>query len=319
MEITAANLDILFRAAALNFQGAVGMTQTVYNEIATTIPVSTRQITQAWLDRIPQLRKWKGNRVINNAVAHARTVTCEPFEDTLALNKWDIIDEQLALFSQAVGMLGQAAAKHPDNLLWEFIKIAAAATTLGYDSVPVYSTAHPLLGGAAGGLPPGAPATQSNLLLNNALTYTNYVNALAKMKAYVGADGAPMGVVPNILMVPPALEPTAKLIIEADFLPSAAGTAPQSNPYKNSTKILVNQWASLWPNNWWLLDTNNIVKPFANYELTPATFTYLTNPQDANVFLAAEYLYGVERRAAVSETVWWLSLAATSEAAYIPA
>jgi phage major head subunit gpT-like protein len=141
------------------------------------------------------------------------------------------------------------------------------------------------------------------------------------MQSLRGADGAPMGVTPNVLMVGPGLEGTARQILESEFRPDILGNAqaPATNTLKGTAKVLVNQWASAWPNNWWLLDTSSVVKPFANYELTPATFTYLTNPNDANVFQAAEYLYGVERRAAASETVWWLSLAATSEAAYIPA
>ncbi len=321
MDINAANLDIIFRAAANNFQSSLSKSQVIYPEISTELPVNTRQFTQAFLDRIPQLRKWEGNRVIHNAFAHSRTITIEPYEDTLSLSKWDIIDDMLGLFAVGVSLLGEAAAKHPDNLLWEFIKIAASIGAVGYDGVPVYSTAHPLLGGVAGGLPPGAPTTQSNLSLSTALTWDNYNTVRSKMQSLVGADGAPMGVTPNVLMVGPGLEGAARQILESDFRPDILGNAqaPATNTLKGTAKVLVNQWASRWPNNWWLLDTSSVVKPFATYELTPSTFTYLTNPNDANVFLAAKYWYGVERRAAVSETMWFLSHAATSEAAYIPA
>ena len=96
-------------------------------------------------------------------------------------------------------------------------------------------------------------------------------------------------------------------------------TAPQSNTYKGSCKILVNPWASEWSTNWWLLDTGGVVKPFADYELTAPLFTYLTSPQDPNVFMAAQFLYGAEERRAASETVWWLSMACTSLSTYDPA
>jgi phage major head subunit gpT-like protein len=321
MDISAANLDIIFRSAANNFQSTLDRSQVIYPEISTPLPVTTRQFTQAFLDRVPMLRKWIGNRVVHSAFAHSRTINIEPYEHTLSLSKWDIIDDQLGLFALGVKMQAEAAAKHPDLLLWEFIKIAATASNpnaIGYDGVPVYSTAHPLLGGVAGGLPAGAPATQSNLSVSTALTWENYNTVRSRMLALKGADGAPMGVRPNVIMVPPNLETTARQIVEASFRPvEGVATAPAENTLKGTATVLVNQWASDWPNNWWLLDTSSVVKPFATYELTPSTFTYLTNPGDANVFNAAEYLYGVERRAAVSESMWFLSYAATSEAAYI--
>lgn len=321
MDITAANLDILFRQAQINFQGALLKTPVISPLIATPLQMGNRQITNAFLDRLPMMREWRGNRVINSPMAHSRTITAKVYEHTYGVSKWDIIDENLNLFSMATQMQGEAVAKQPDQLNWEFIQTAAAATTLGYDGVPVYSTAHPLLGGVAGALPVGAPATQSNLAVSTALTYDNYVAQRAAMRSLVGADGAPLMVTPNILMVPPQLEGTAKLILEADFLSNVGGntTAPQSNTFKGSCDIVVNPWASLWPNNWWLIDAGQVVKPFVDWTLTPGTFTPLTSPSDPNVFMAAQFLFGVESRKAASESVWWLSRAMTSEAAYIPA
>lgn len=321
MDITAANLDILFRQAQINFQGALLKTPTISPLIATPLQMGNRQITNAFLDRLPMMREWRGNRVINNPIAHSRTIAAKVYEHTYGVSKWDIIDENLNLFSMATQMQGEAVAKQPDQLNWEFIKIAASNAALGYDGVPVYSTAHPLLGGVDGILPVGAPATQGNLAVSTALTYDNFVAQRAKMRSLVGADGAPLMVTPTHLMVPPQLEGTAKLILESDFLSNvnSNAAAPQSNTFKGSCDIIVNPWASLWPNNWWLLDCSAVVKPFVDWTLTPGTFTPLTSPSDPNVFMAAQFLFGVESRKAASESVWWLSRAMTSEAAYIPA
>lgn len=321
MILSAENLDIIFRGAANTFQSALSGTPTLVSQIATPIPMSTRQLTQAWLDRIPMMRKWKGNRVINSAFAHSRTITAELFEDTVSLDKFDVKDDNLGIFSKAVEMLGQAVAKHPDQLNWDFLK--QASVLLGYDKVPVYATNHPLLGGPAGNTPPGAPATQSNLLVNTALTWSNFNIARTAMRSWKGADGAPMMVGNGslVLMVPPSLETTARQIVETTWRSDIGGNAaaPQENTLKGAASVLVNPWASAWPNNWWLLDTSSPIKPYADYTLDAPTFTYLTAPTDQNVFMAHEFLYGAEKRAASSETVWWLSLAATSEANYIAA
>lgn len=318
MDITSQNLDLIFRQAALTYQSTLTETPTVHEQIATTIPMATRQLTQGWLDRIPQLRKWKGNRSINNVIAHARVIEAEPYENTVALSKWDVKDDQLGLFNATVQMLGQSAKKWPDNLLANFL-FTEAATVLGYDGVPVFSTAHPLQGGVDGGL----TGTQSNLSVSTALTLANYIAVREAMMARKGADGAPLVVEPDVLMVPPQLWGEAKKILESDVIALAASTATsnagETNVWKNTARIIVNPWLSNMPNNWWLLDTRAAVKPFAFFQLDAPSFTYLTSPTDPNVFNLAEFLYGVEARGAASETVWWLSHAATSEAAYYPA
>lgn len=320
MDINSQNLDLIFRAAANNFQGALDKSPTIYQDVCTTLPMATRQVTQAWMDRIPMMRKWVGNRVVTNANAKAKPYLAVPYEQTLSLSKWDIIDELLGVFNLAVQMQGEAVAKQPDQLLWDFMQIAASNDALGYDGVPVYSEDHPILGGVAGGVPAGTPATQSNLFVDSALTYDNYVANRAAMRSWKGADGAPLMITPNLLMVPPSLEGQAKLILEADFLANinAVATAPQTNTFKGTAKILVNPWMADWETNWFLFDTTKAIKPFADNELTPPSFTYLTSPTDPNVFMMAEFLYGAERRNVVCETVWWLGAACTAESTYVP-
>jgi phage major head subunit gpT-like protein len=322
MDITAANLDILYRDAQNTFQQTLVKTPVVYPQIATTIPMGTLQTVQAFLQQVPMMRKWLGPRVINNAIAQSRTITAIKYEDTISVDVDQLADEQMALFSNTIQMFTEAGAKWPDQLVSGFIS-TEAATVLGYDGVPVYSTAHPILGGVDGGIPPGAPATQSNLAVSTALTYDNYVTIRQNMRSWKGPDGAPMPVTPNVLMVPPQLEGTAKRIIESEFLAqfasSATSNAPVTNVYRNSVTVLVNEWLSDMPNNWWLLDTGSAIKPFAFYQRLPVTMTALVNPTDANVFMNDKLIWGLKARGAASETVWWKSYAATSEAAYYPA
>ncbi len=141
------------------------------------------------------------------------------------------------------------------------------------------------------------------------------------MRSWLGADGTPIMAEPDVLMVPPALEGTAKLILEADFLASIQGvsTAPQSNVYKNSAKLIVNPWLADMPVNWWLLDTRKALKPFAFYQRTAPIMTALVNPSDPAVFMNHKFTWGLESRGNACETVWWLSYAGTANATYYPA
>jgi phage major head subunit gpT-like protein len=317
MQITPSNLDLIFRTAALTYQSALLGSPRIYEQIAMTIPVATTQITEGWLDRVPLMRKWEGARKVHNAIARARTITMEPYELTEALSRDNIEDDQFGLFNGLIANMGESAGKWPDMLVKTFLK-TEAATVLGYDGVPVFSTSHPK-GGGTDGLITG---TQSNLAVSTPLTLDNYVTAIETMASWVGADGAPLAVQPTHLMVPPQKMGEGKRILESDFLAGAAFTATsnaaETNVWKNSTKLIVNPYLSDMPNNWWLLSANSAVKPFAFFQRSAPIFEARTQPQDPAVFDLGQFIYGLRSRGAASETVWWLSYAGTSEAAYYP-
>lgn len=330
MDINQSSLDILFRGVRLDYQSAYDSTTTWYDQLATVIPSTSREVTYGWMDRLPVLRKWLGNRVVNAAVTHARRVTNEPYEDTVALDKFDVEDDQFGIFNYAVRSLGEQSRKWPDVQLAGWLR-SSASTVNGFDGVPQFSTAHPLLGGdvvgsAAGGLGgiTGIPSTQSNLALSTALTYDAYVAARAAMRSFRGADGQPLGVNPNILAVPPQLEGTAKMILEADYVPSTTGTgsstapgqAPMNNIYKGSAKVMVIPELADKSTNWWLFDTTKVVKPLLWQLRTSPTIVQRFSPSDPAVFDLHQFLYGVEARGAPAETLWFLSYCGTSGAAY---
>jgi phage major head subunit gpT-like protein len=316
MEITQANLDIIFRGVDLRYQTAFDLTPNVSDKIAITIPAKGRQITFAFMDRLPRLRKWLGDRQVNAAYSHSRSVTISPYENTLALDKWDVKDDNFGLFNYAVDALGQEAKKWVDDITFEFIK-TGAVTENSYDGVPLYSTAHPINGG---GVTTGfGTGNQSNLFVSTALTYDNYASVRSKMMSWVGVDGHPLNTMPTALVVPPQLEGIARQILMGDFLPNTSGNAPQSNIWKGTAELIVVQELASMPNNWWMLDLSKPIKPYVVHMADAPTITSLTSPTDPNVFMAHQFLYGVEARGAATESLWFLSAAATSEAAYIPA
>jgi phage major head subunit gpT-like protein len=314
MDITASNLNIIFQQASMQYQAVLTQTPTWYQDIASIMPSSSRQVVYGWLDRLPIMRKWLGNRQINAATTHSRTVINDEYEDTVALYRPDVRDDQLGVFNNAVMMLAEATKKWPDQRLAQFLR--DAAVTNGFDGVPVYSTSHPLLGGDVVGGAPGGTAVQSNLLVNTALTFDNYITVRTAIMALKGADGQPLGIVPNLLIHPPQLEGTAKLILEGDFLPNTAGTAPQSNTYKGTAQRLMIPELADKPNNWWLCCTSKVIKPYLWQLREAPSFTYLVNPNDPNVFLTNQFMYGAHSSGAAAETVWWLSFAATASGTY---
>lgn len=313
MDVVQSNLDILFREAEIKYGSVLEQTKVWMPQVATIMPSKSRQVDYGWLARLPIMRQWIGPRVLNAVSTHVRSVKNIPFEISAALHKDDVEDDQFGVFNMTVTHMAAACAKWPDIQLAQFLRGAAA--TVGYDGKNVYATDHPINGGDVAGGPSG---TQSNLFVNTALTYENYVAVRTAMMAFKGEDGQPLTVMPDLLVVPPQLEGKAKNILESDFLAgiNSVVTAPQSNVYKNTARVLVVAELADQPNNWWLLDTSKVVKPFIWQLRQAPRFTYLTNPSDLPVFMQKEFIYGADARGAAAESLYFLSSAATSEAQY---
>ena len=69
------------------------------------------------------------------------------------------------------------------------------------------------------------------------LNATNYASARAAMLGMKGNDGVPMGVVPNLLVVPPTLESKAIVV-------STLAGAGETNEWAGSAELLVSTWLS---------------------------------------------------------------------------
>jgi len=71
------------------------------------------------------------------------------------------------------------------------------------------------------------------------LDATNYPAARVAMLSYRSDDGRPLGITPDLLVVPPSLEASARALLEAPFNSSGA-----TNIWYNSAKLLVTPWLS---------------------------------------------------------------------------
>lgn len=77
---------------------------------------------------------------------------------------------------------------------------------------------------------------------NKPMTAENLKAAITAMETQTGDHGRPLGISPNLLVVPKALRFTAKKLLEADLVPNAAGTATESNDVKDALDLLVADW-----------------------------------------------------------------------------
>lgn len=286
-----AQLRIGFSAA---FNRGIGNVQTMADQIATTIPSATGENLYGWLGAIPGLKKWIGEREIQKIEDHDYRIKNEPFELTIGVKRTDIEDDNYGVYTPLMESMGESTALHKEERVAEAVK--GGFKQKCYDGENFYSKSHKV-----------GENTYGNLT-DAKLDEESFQAARQAMMSLKNEKGQPLNIVPDILLVPPALEKEARLILEAELI---NGT---TNINKGLAKVVV--WPELAdrPKQWHLLCTKRSLKPFIFQERKKAKFTALTRDTDENVFMRDEYLYGVDARDGVGYGFWQMAYGSTGDA-----
>lgn len=258
-------------------------------EIATTVPSSTRTNTYGWMARLLKMRKWEGPRLIQNLNTHAYTLENEPYELTVGVDRDDIEDDQLGVYNPLFDELGRNSKKWPDQVLKAVLQ--AGTTSLGFDAVAFFAATHPL----------NAAGNQSNNFTTTALTAANFGTVRAAMMGYTGEDGEPLGVMPNLLIVPPQLEDTANTIVMAEF-----GAGGATNVQRGQARVLVVPELANQGTTWYVADVSHAIKGLVWQLRKAPEFVAKTALTDDNVFFQKQFIWGVDARGVGGFGPWFL-------------
>ncbi len=144
-------LGISFNAA---FRGGVAQAESISQAVTTDVPSSTGKEEYGWLGKLPNVREWLGDRVVNNISQSSYTIKNKDYENTVAVLRNDIRDDNLGLYGMLFTEMGMATVAHKEMLVWGAMK--AGFTTACFDNQPFFSNAHPVLDVN------GAPTTYAN-------------------------------------------------------------------------------------------------------------------------------------------------------------
>lgn len=199
--------------------------QPLWPRIAAEVPSETRANYYAWLESLPEVRRWVGERQVQNLAAQTYAIENERFEMTVAVARDDIEDDQIGLYTPLFRQLGIKAAEHDDKLIFNLLK--EGFTAKAYDGKPFFANDHKI-----------GKRTFSNRG-NVPLTRENFRQALARMRSLTTDDGSPLGFFyrkPIYLVVGPALEATALEIVGVQTLPTGAPT-PTTRRRRSSSPL----------------------------------------------------------------------------------
>lgn len=289
MQLTTATLQALQTTVTTAFQAAYQATPLTYPRFTMTVTSSTKTATYGWLARMQKMRQWLGPRQIQNLSTYSTQLTNLTYEATLGLDREEIEDDMLGLFNARIQELAEKGAYFPQQVVLD--AIAANATT--FDGKAFFATDHTLSS-------PSGGSAQSNLG-TDLFSPAGWNAVRTRMTVYVGEDGLPMGVRPNLVLIPPEYERMAKYIFKLEKLPGASDN-PQ---YNEADYVVIPEWAGL--SQWFALDTSKAIKPFLFQDRKPLELVSKTALTDDNMFFNRELIWGVDARGAAMGTVWWLA------------
>lgn len=295
MLVNSATLQALRVGFKTEFQNAFDAVPQMKDKVAKTIKSSTALNTYGWLKGLTGLREWLGPRQIDNLSEASYTLLNKHFEKTIAVNRNNIEDDNLGIYTDGFTMMGDGAARLPEELVWDLLK--AGFATNCWDGQYFFDTDHPVMledgsmstyantdGGA--GTPwflmctnrPLKPIiyqerkaptfvakdreTDDNVFDRNEFVYgvdmrcnvgfglpqlawgskqtlnaANYAIARAGIAGMKADGGAPLGLVPNLLVVPPALESAGRKLLNSEY-----GAGGETNEWKGTAELLVVPW-----------------------------------------------------------------------------
>lgn len=295
MIINKESLGALFVAYNMAFKNGLGTAPSQWDKIAMTIRSQTAANVYPWLGKLPSMREWIGDRVIENLALHDYSIKNLPFEQTVGVRRTDIEDDQYSMYDTMFSDLGAQAGIHPNQLV--FGALANGHVSSCFDGKPFFAKDHPVGETTASNLlaPSSNPKTpwylicntrpirplifqrrkpyqlhrmdrdtDANVFMRNEYLYgvdarvnvgyglwqlavrstksldnESYAEARALMCSHRNEANVPLGIVPNLLVVPPSLESAARKVVVSAIAANGA-----TNEWAGSAELLVAPWLS---------------------------------------------------------------------------
>ena len=277
MLINKAALDAVFTNLKTTFNKAFSSTESKWQEIAMEVPSTGAQNDYSWLSNFPKMRKWIGEKVVKALEAFKYTIVNDDWETTIEVDRNHIEDDMLGIYAVQAQGAGMSAAELPDEIVFDLVNKAFANEC--YDGQYFCDTDHPVGDGNGGVASVSNKGTVALTVATYAGVLASYGAARTAMMSFKDDEGRPLNVVPNVLLVGPALEAIALAIVNNERLEDG-----KPNPYKGTAKVVVSPRITS-TTAWFLLDTTKAVKPLIYQKRKAPMFVQQTDMNSDNVFM----------------------------------
>jgi len=305
MLVNKQNVAAIFISLRTTFNKAFAGAETTWQLYAMLVPSSTSQEDYSWLSTFPKMKKWLGEKTVKALAAFKYTLVNDDFEATVEVDRNNIEDDQIGIYGPMAQEAGSSSRTWPDELVGEVAN--GSFTNKCYDGQYFCDTDHPVGDGDGETVSVSNKGTAILSIESLAAAQAGYGAARTAMRKFKDDEGRPLGVKPTTLMVPPALEDTANLLMTTDRLEDG-----KPNPYKNTAKVVVNDQLTS-DTAWFLLDTSRAIKPYIFQQRKKPVFVQQTDPEADDVFMRKKFKFGAEARGKAGYGLWQLCYGSTGE------
>lgn len=265
-----------------------------YQRIATIVPSSSDEESYPWLGAVPSVREFTDERMPLGLLEHNFSIRNKTWESSIAVERAAVEDDKLGQIRLRVQSLAREVRRHMDELVFALLRNGFSATC--YDGQYFFDTDH--VSGESG--------TQSNKG-TSALDAAALQAAITAMMKFKDDRGRFLGVVPDLLVVPPDLQWTAMELLESTYWPEEGTTTERmaSNVLKGKLDLLVSPYLTD-SSDWFVLSTRGVVKPVILQSRTPIEFAALEADSETG-FMRDQYLYGVRARYNAGYGLWQMA------------
>lgn len=268
-----------------------------YERLATIVPSSSDQENYPWLGAVPGIREFTDERMPLGLLEHDYTIRNKTWESSIAIERSAIEDDKLGQIRLRIQSLAREARRHVDELVFTLLRGGFSAAC--YDGRPFFDTGHSS----------GESGTQSNMS-TDALEAVSLQAAITTMMKFRDDRGKFLGVVPDLLVVPPDLQWDAMELLESTYWPEEGTTTSRisSNVLKGKLDLLVSPYLTD-TSDWFVLSTRGAVKPIILQSRTPVEFAALEADSESG-FMRDQYIYGVRARYNAGYGLWQMAYGA---------
>ena len=248
--------------------------------LAVRVPSMKGSEIYTWLNNLPGMREFVGERNIKNVSATGWEIYNKKWESTIEVSREDVERDSIGQYSVLAQEHGASCASQPDKVLIELL--VNGFTNKCYTGKAFFGSNH-------------QPVAKGN-------KFTNVTDAPLSREAFRAARTAMLSIKNEaddnwvagtdlVLVVPPALESVAESIVAMKTLDGGA----QNPDYQKARVEMVPRLAGN-DTMWFLIENGRTIKAFAFQEEVPLEFNEITDPKSDHVFKNDSFLFGAYAR-----------------------
>lgn len=278
------------------FNDALANASPLYPNAAMEVSSDNPVEEYKWLNQVPEMKRWIGDRQIEKLSAEAYQIRNEDFANGIELERDDFRDDKLGLVQlriRQVALKGPAAIDRAvmGMLNGAFDGLFEGRTYKTYDGQYLCDTDH------VAATVDDSVGNQSNKG-TAALAEAAFEDAYVEMTKFKDKNGEPLDVKPGVLITGPALWKTARKIVQQ----TTKATGEQ-----NLNKSLVDYVMSprITGNKWFLVDNSQGVMPvIVQVRQAPEFRAPVTSFDDFAAFLRKTLYFGADMTFGVGLGLW---------------